>query len=69
LFILIFSFCPPLSVSFLPFLSLSFNICIFPLVLSFPLPTVRPALWSSGQSSWLQVRRPGFDSRHYQKKM
>jgi hypothetical protein len=22
---------------------------------------------SSGQSSWLQIRRPGFDSRHYQK--
>jgi hypothetical protein len=22
----------------------------------------------SGQSSWLQIRRPGFDSRHYQKK-
>jgi hypothetical protein len=21
-------------------------------------------LWSSGQSSWLQIRRPGFDSRH-----
>jgi hypothetical protein len=21
-----------------------------------------------GQSSWLQIRRPGFDSRHYQKK-
>jgi hypothetical protein len=28
----------------------------------------RPPLWSSGQSSWLQNRRPGFDSRHYQKK-
>jgi hypothetical protein len=26
-------------------------------------------LWSSGQSSWLQIRRPGFDSRHYQKKV
>jgi hypothetical protein len=25
-------------------------------------------LWSSGQSFWLQIRRPGFDSRHYQKK-
>jgi hypothetical protein len=24
----------------------------------------RPPLWSS---SWLQIRRPGFDSRHYQK--
>jgi hypothetical protein len=27
-----------------------------------------PPLWSSGQSSWLQIRRPGFDSQHYQKK-
>jgi hypothetical protein len=25
----------------------------------------RPPLWSSGQNSWLQIRRPGFDSRHY----
>jgi hypothetical protein len=25
-----------------------------------------PPLWSSGQSSWLQIRRPEFDSRHYQ---
>jgi hypothetical protein len=29
---------------------------------------VRPPLWYSGQSSWLQIRRPGFDSRHYEKK-
>jgi hypothetical protein len=27
-----------------------------------------PPLWSSGQSSWLQIRRPGFDSRHHQTK-
>jgi hypothetical protein len=27
-----------------------------------------PPLWSSGESSWLQIRSPGFDSRHYQKK-
>jgi hypothetical protein len=27
-----------------------------------------PPLWSRGQSSWLQIRRPGFDSRPYQKK-
>jgi hypothetical protein len=27
-----------------------------------------PPLWSSSQSSWLQIRRPGFDSRHYEKK-
>jgi hypothetical protein len=26
----------------------------------------RGPLWSSGQSSWLQIRRPGFDCRHYQ---
>jgi hypothetical protein len=29
---------------------------------------VGPRLCSSGQSSWLQIRRPGFDSRYYQKK-
>jgi hypothetical protein len=29
----------------------------------------RPPLRSSFQSSWLQIRRPGFDSRHYQKKV
>jgi hypothetical protein len=29
----------------------------------------RPPLWSSGQSSWLQILSPGFDSRHYQKKV
>jgi hypothetical protein len=29
---------------------------------------VRPSLWSSCQNSWLQFRRPVFDSRHYQKK-
>jgi hypothetical protein len=28
----------------------------------------RPPLWSSGQSFWLQIRQPGFDSRHYEKK-
>jgi hypothetical protein len=27
-----------------------------------------PPLWSSGQTSWLQIRRSGFDFRHYQKK-
>jgi hypothetical protein len=27
---------------------------------------VLPPLWSSGQSSWLQIRRSGFDSRRYQ---
>jgi hypothetical protein len=30
------------------------------------LSSQRPPLWSSGQSSWLQIRRPGFDSRRYQ---
>jgi hypothetical protein len=31
--------------------------------------TDRPPLWSSGQSSWLQIRRPAVDSRHSQKKV
>jgi hypothetical protein len=29
----------------------------------------RPPLWSSGQSSWLQIWRPGLDSLHYQTKV
>jgi hypothetical protein len=29
----------------------------------------QPPLWSSGQSSWLQIRRPWFDSWHCQKKI
>jgi hypothetical protein len=28
--------------------------------------TIRPSLWSSGQSSWLQPQRSWFDSRRYQ---
>jgi hypothetical protein len=28
--------------------------------------TEEPPLWSSGQSSWLQMQRSGFDSRRYQ---
>jgi hypothetical protein len=32
------------------------------------MPDKGPPLWSSGQSSWLQILRPGFDSRHCQKK-
>jgi hypothetical protein len=30
------------------------------------LDCVRPPLWSSGQSSWLQIQRSGFNSRRYQ---
>jgi hypothetical protein len=26
----------------------------------------RPPLWYSGQNSWLQIQRYGFDSRRYQ---
>jgi hypothetical protein len=32
------------------------------------IPVTGPPRWSSGQSYWLQIRRPGFDSRQYQKK-
>jgi hypothetical protein len=32
------------------------------------LTSFSPPLWSCGQSSWLQIRRPGFDSRYYQGK-
>jgi hypothetical protein len=30
------------------------------------LPIFGPPLWSSGQSSWLQIQRSAFDSRRYQ---
>jgi hypothetical protein len=30
------------------------------------LPYVSSLLWSSGQSSWLQIHRSGFESRRYQ---
>jgi hypothetical protein len=50
--------------------------CIFYLLssqilvsLNVPDTCVLPPLWSSGQSSWLQIRRPRFDSRHYKKKV
>jgi hypothetical protein len=38
-------------------------------IIKFILKQKRPPLWSSGQSSWLQIRRPVFDSRHYKKKV
>jgi hypothetical protein len=31
----------------------------------FGMYTEGPPLWSSRQSSWLQIQRPGFDSRRY----
>jgi hypothetical protein len=31
----------------------------------FPILRRGPPLWSSGQSSWLQIQRSGFDSRRY----
>jgi hypothetical protein len=41
-------------------------ILILELEIRTPNSYLRPPLWSSGQSSWLQILRPGFDSRHYQ---
>jgi hypothetical protein len=37
-------------------------------LITLPITMRGPPLWYSGQSSWLQIQRPGFDSRHYQKK-
>jgi hypothetical protein len=42
--------------------------CCMAKCLSTCIEFVGPPLWSSGQSSWLQIRGPGFDSWHYQKK-
>jgi hypothetical protein len=48
---------------------LGFKISVLPcLIFTLSWTFFRPPLWSSGQSSWLQIRRPGFHSRHYQKK-
>jgi hypothetical protein len=30
------------------------------------IPLMSAPLWSSGQSSWLQIQRSGFNCRHYQ---
>jgi hypothetical protein len=38
-----------------------FSLCIFEHYVFIGSP-----LWSSGHSSWLQIQRPGFDSRRYQ---
>jgi hypothetical protein len=40
----------------------------FNVILLSSVRTPWPPLWFSGQSSWIQIRRPRFDSRHYQKK-
>jgi hypothetical protein len=34
--------------------------------LNFCILALRPPLWSSAQSYWLQIQRSAFDSRHYQ---
>jgi hypothetical protein len=39
----------------------AFDVCFHPNTLN-----ARPPLWSSDQSSWLQIQRSGFDSRRYQ---
>jgi hypothetical protein len=44
------------------------NNCYYLLLFVFFYILTRPPLWSSGQSSWLQIRRPGFDARNFQKK-
>jgi hypothetical protein len=41
---------------------------VYVFIFMFVFERIGPPLWSSGQSSWLQIRRPGFDSRHCQVK-
>jgi hypothetical protein len=38
--------------------------CLF--IFISPLHVSGLSLWSSGQTSWLQIQEPGYDSRHYQ---
>jgi hypothetical protein len=35
---------------------------------TFRIQIINIIAWTGGHSSWLQIRRPGFDSLHYQKK-
>jgi hypothetical protein len=66
-----FYFYIPEGICFAAFVALS---CTFSLkesasLLLFPFSLLhndRPPLWSSGQSSWLQIQRSGFNSRRYQ---
>jgi hypothetical protein len=44
-------------------------VIIGPLTLKLVILNRGPPLWSIGQSFWLQIRRPGFDSWHYHKKV
>jgi hypothetical protein len=44
--------------------SLVYHINIILIIINTCYEIMWPPLWSSGQSSWLQIRRPGFDSRH-----
>jgi hypothetical protein len=76
------TFCESVSVRVTPYFESLFGDLLFPLVdiyrtsrqpfrdtFGAVLTAIGPPLWSSGQSFWLQIRRPGFDSRHYQKKV
>jgi hypothetical protein len=36
------------------------------IIISVIIINIRPLLWSTGQSSWLQAQRSGFDSQRYQ---
>jgi hypothetical protein len=56
----------PLKEIALPFTVLSCNCFKLVLIVAIVRHWMRPPLWSSGQSSWLQIQKPGFDSRRYQ---
>jgi hypothetical protein len=57
-----------LSACILVLQPLSYRMALIQIIHNKCITILRPPLWSSGQSSWLQIRRNGFDSQHYQKK-
>jgi hypothetical protein len=45
--------------------SVSFSVLILNTTVTIVINKARPPLWSSGQSSWLEIQSSGFDSRRY----
>jgi hypothetical protein len=46
--------------------NVKFVTCLINTMKSIKAVILKHPLWSSGQSFWLQINRPGFDSRPYQ---
>jgi hypothetical protein len=54
------------SLSLFPSLSLSLSLYIYMYIYICYVEESRPPVWSSGQSSWLEIQKSKFDFRRYQ---